>query len=263
MPLRPSVHQLDRHVIILGMQKSTYVIPDTALFLDRNLDKEYPLLIRDLPSEEKPREKLLAKGPEFLTPKELLAVILQVGTVKEELSVMADRLFESYGDQLFNERNPRKLSEEAEIPVVKACTIVALGELGRRAYSRKGEARKIIRNAKDVYEYLKDMRDLPQEQLRALCLNAHNKVILDQVISLGSPNSAATIAREVFRASIDIGAIGLVLAHNHPSGDPTPSAADVDMTGKLIEAGKIIGIRVLDHVIIAKDAFASVNADYS
>lgn len=246
------------------MQKSSYIIPDTAMILDRSLrEGEYPLLLRDLPPEGKPREKLLAQGPEALSSRELLAIVLHVGTVKEDVLEMSERLVRGYGENsILTERDAQKLADEANIPIGKAMQIVALGELGRRTYDKKESGFKTIRNARDVYEYLADMRSLPKEYLRALFLNTHNKVIRDEVVSIGTVNSNIVHPREVFRSGIESNAVAVIIAHNHPSGEAIPSNEDEEITKQLIQAGKILGIRVLDHVIITKDGFASVKADY-
>ncbi len=245
------------------MQKSMYyVIPDTALFLDGS-PQEYPLLLRDLPSEEKPREKLQAQGPEALSVKELLAVVLNTGTTKEDVVEMSNRIIRDYGEKsLLASRDPKRLSEDMGIPLGKAFQIVAVGELGRRYYDKSQSGYTTIRNAKDVYDYLQDMRNLPKEHLRGLYLNTHNRIIRDEVISIGTINSNIIHPREVFKLGVDANAVAVVLAHNHPSGEVTPSDQDIEITKQLVQAGKILGIRVLDHVIITKDAFASVSADY-
>ncbi len=247
------------------MQKSDYIIRDMPMFLDRSSydSQEYPLLIRDLPPEGKPREKLLAQGPEALSARELLAIVLQVGTVKEDILEMSERILRGYGEtNVLTERDANKLATEANIPIGKAMQIVALGELGRRTYDKRESGFKTIRNARDVYEYLVDMRNLPKEYLRALFLNGHNRVIRDEVISIGTVNSNIVHPREVFRSGIESNAVAVILAHNHPSGEAIPSTEDEDITKQLIQAGKILGIRVLDHVIITKEAFTSVKADY-
>ncbi len=246
------------------MQKNSYIIPDTALFLNRSLcGGDYPLLIKDLPPEGKPREKLLAQGPEALSSRELLAIVLQVGTVKEDVIQMSERIIRGYGENnVLTERDAEKLAEEANIPLTKAMQIVALGELGRRTYNKRASGFKTIRNARDVYEYLVDMRTLPKEYLRALFLNAHNRVIRDEIISIGTVNSNIVHPREVFRSGIESNAVAVILAHNHPSGEAISSAEDETVTTQLIHAGKILGIRVLDHVIITKSDFTSVKANY-
>ncbi|MEK7609675.1 MAG: DNA repair protein RadC [Patescibacteria group bacterium] len=244
------------------MQKSMYIIPDTTLILDRS-PREYPLMFRDLPSSEKPREKLLTHGPESLSIAELTTLLLVTGTTKEDVLEMSTRIVREYGEKsVFAECNPEKLSKELNIPIVKACSIVAVGELGRRLYQRSDSGFKTIRNAKDAYDYLVDMRNLPKEHLRGLYLNSHNRVIADEVISIGTVNANVIHAREVFRPAIERNAVAVILAHNHPSGEVTPSAEDIQITRQLVQAGKILGIRVLDHVIITKDAFVSISADY-
>ncbi len=244
------------------MQKSMYIIPDTTLILDRS-PREYPLMFRDLPSDEKPREKLLTSGPESLSIAELTTLLLVTGTTKEDVSEMSARIVREYGEKsIFAERSPDKLSKELDVPIVKACTIVAAGELARRLYERSESGFKTIRNAKDAYDYLVDMRNLPKEHLRGLYLNSHNRIIADEVISIGTVNANVIHAREVFRPAIERNAVAVILAHNHPSGEVTPSDEDINVTKQLVQAGKILGIHVLDHVIITKDAFASVNAEY-
>ena len=239
-----------------------YKIPSTTLFLDRSV-REYPLMLRDLPTEEKPREKLLAQGPEALSVKELTALLLVTGTIKEDVLEMASRIVKDYGEKnIFSERNPERLSKDLNIPLVKSCTIVAAGELYRRFYDQGGYGFTTIRNAEDAFKYLADMRQLPREQLRGLYLNGHNKIIRDEVISIGTVNANIVHAREIFRVAIECNAVAVILAHNHPSGEVTPSKEDIEVTAQLIQAGKIIGIRVLDHLIITKDSFQSVSSNY-
>lgn len=239
-----------------------YVIPDTMFLLDGS-PQEYPLLLRDLPSEEKPREKLQAQGPEALTVKELLAVVLHTGTVKEDVIEMSNRIIRDYGERsILAARDPKRLSEDMDIPIGKAYQIIAVGELGRRYYDKSNSGLVTIRNAKDVYEHLHDMRNLPKEHLRGLYLNTHNRIIRDEVISIGTINSSIIHPREVFKLGLDANAVAVVLAHNHPSGEVAASAQDIEVTKQLVQAGKILGIRVLDHVIITADSYSSVSADY-
>jgi len=240
----------------------TYAIRDNILILDRP-NREYILKVRDLPPEGKPREKLISQGPEALTVRELLTVLLVTGTVKEDVLEMSDRIIRDYGEKsVLAEKNANKLSKDLDIPIVKACAIVACGELGRRFYDKAESGFVTIRSAQDVYAYLQDMRSLPKEHLRGLFLNSHNRIIRDEVISIGTVNSSIIHPREVFRTAIECNAAALVLAHNHPSGEAVPSDEDIQVTEQLIQAGKILGISVLDHVIITKNTFASVSAAY-
>jgi DNA repair protein RadC len=186
-----------------------------------------------------------------------------MGTVKENVVEMSDRLIRDYGEKsILAERSAEKLSQEMDIPIVRACQIVACGELGRRFYDRTESGFVTIRNAKDVYDYLTDMRNLPKEHLRGIYLNSHNRILRDEVISIGTVNSNMIHAREVFRPAIECNAAAVILAHNHPSGEAVPSAEDTSITTDLVQAGKILGIAILDHVIITKNSFVSVNANY-
>lgn len=244
------------------MQKSSYTILDIPFALDR-FQHEYPLMLRDLPPDEKPREKLLANGPDVLNVRELTAILLVTGTIKEDVLEMSNRVVRDYGERsIFSERDAKKLSRDFDIPIVKACQIVAAGELGRRFYSKNDVGFTTIRNAKDVFDYLSDMRNLPKEQMRGLYLNSHSRIIRDEVISIGTVNSNFVHPREVFHPGVESTAAAIVLAHNHPSGEVTPSSEDIEITRQLIQAGKIMGIRILDHVIITKDSYTSVPADY-
>jgi DNA repair protein RadC len=240
----------------------TYAIRPNVRFLDRTY-RDYPITIHDLPSEDKPREKLIGSGSQALSIKELLSVVLVTGTSKENILEMSDRLIRDYGEKsILAETDPEKLSKELDIPIVKACQIVACGELGRRFYDRSSSGLVTIRNAKDVFDYLQDMRNLQKEHLRGIYLNSHNRILRDEVISIGTVNSNIIHAREVFRPAIECNAAAIILAHNHPSGEVAPSKEDSAVTIDLVRAGKILGITILDHVIITKDSFASVSADY-
>ncbi len=221
--------------------------------------KRYTLTIRDLPQEEKPREKLSALGPGALTPSELLAVVLGSGTVKEDVLSMTSRILREYGEKsIFIETNPTKLSKELDIPLTRAYQIVAAGELGRRFFKRSRNGAAVIRTADDVYDYVADMRTLPREHLRGIYLNAHYQVIHDEVISIGTVDANIAHPREIFRPAIAAGAAALILVHNHPSGVLAPSDADIAMTHQVAEAGKVVGIELVDHVIVAEQGFASI-----
>lgn len=246
----------------LSSSPRLYSIQDTDLVLDTQF-REYVLKIHDLPLESRPREKLLKQGPSALSLAELLAVLLNTGTTKEGVLEMAGRVIREYGEKsIVSEHSAEKLSTDMEIPIGKACQIVACGEIGRRIYQKHDIGFTVIRTAKDVYDHLRDMHSLPKEHLRGLYLNSHNRIIHDEVISVGTLNSNIVHPREVFRPAIEYSAVAVVLAHNHPSGVPTPSQADIEVTEQLIQAGKMLGINVLDHVIITKDTFISVGAKY-
>src|ERR1043166_5955861 len=223
---------------------SPYAIKDTALFLDAPVaEKSYPLQVRDLPQEKKPREKFLTYGASMLSSAELLAIILNTGTIKEDVLQMSARVLREYGERaLTGDMNPATLSKELGIPLIKALQIAACAELGKRYFKKGQGASASIRTARDVFEYCKDMRELPKERLRGLYLNGHHKIIHDEIISIGTIDSSVVHPREVFRPAIECSAAAVVLAHNHPSGKLKASDADVAVTTQLVSAGKLIGI---------------------
>lgn len=248
--------------------KTAYKIIESNFLVDDVLpnnisNKQYTLTIKDLPVEEKPREKLLKDGPAALSVQDLMAVLLQTGTKKEDVLTMSSRIIKDYGTHaLAGQTNAERLSKELDIPIAKAMQIVACAELGRRFFEKRISGPQTIRTAKDVYNYLQDMRNLPKEHLRGIYLNTHHKIIHDEVISIGTINTNLVHPREVFKPAIEYGAAAVVLAHNHPSGIVTPSQADIDITTQIIEVGKIIGIPLLDHVVIGNNTFISIDAAY-
>jgi DNA repair protein RadC len=240
-----------------------YKIASGDLLLDAT-PRRYVLKINDLPPEDKPREKLVMQGPESLSSPELLAVLLTTGTRKEDVLTMARRVMKEYGDRsVMMARNPATLADELDIPLFKAAQIVAAAELGRRFFRKNSASAPTVRTARDVFEHVKDMRDHPKEYLRGLYLNMHYKVIHDEVISIGTVDSNLVHPREVFRPALEYAAAAVILVHNHPSCETRASTADITITKQLIEAGRLLGISLIDHVIVTKDDFASVPAEYN
>ncbi len=245
-------------------QQLAYRLTDTELMLDA-ADTAYVLRVRDLPAEEKPREKLVSGGPAALSVAELLAVVWGAGTRKEGVLAMASRALKEYGEKaILNEKDPRRLAAALGLPLVKCCQLVACFELGRRFFDNGRSGRpEFLRTARQVYEYLHDMRRLTKEHLRGLYLDSHFRLVHDEVISIGTVGGSVVHPREVFRPALAAGATAVILAHNHPSGIAKPSEADVAVTRQVVEAGRILGIHVLDHVIITVRGFASVACDYA
>jgi len=215
--------------------------------------------VRDLPNNEKPREKLLKEGVEILSVAELLAIVLGVGTKKEELMAMSTRLIREYGEKgIVYQKNPEAITKDLKIPITKACQIVACFELGRRFYQKKAGVSVSIRNAKQAFVYLKDMGNLKKEQFRGLYLNSHYQLIHEEVISIGTLDSTLVSPREVFHPAIEHSAAAIIVAHNHPSGILKASKNDAEITNKLIEAGKILNIEILDHLLIGPKKYISL-----
>ncbi|QQG52463.1 MAG: DNA repair protein RadC [Candidatus Falkowbacteria bacterium] len=236
----------------------SYKINDRNTIL--NSGRQYKITrVKDLPDEEKPREKMLENGPGALSAAELLAVVLGTDTKKEEVFSMSSRLLREYGEKgIAYQKNPAVIEKDLGIPLVKACQIVACFELGRRFYQKKPGGSITIRTAKQAFEYLKDMGSLNKEQFRGLYLNTHYQLIHDEVISIGTLDAAIVQPREVFRPALEYSAAAMIIAHNHPSGVLKATKADAEITDKLIAAGKILDIEILDHLIIGKNKFNSI-----
>jgi len=219
--------------------------------------------IKTIPVEKRPREKLIQSGPDILTDAELLAIVLNTGIRKknyyEDVLELSRRILKEYGERtIINQKNVEKLMKELGIPQVKACQIIACFELGKRFF-KKDEEEIYIRESKDAYNYLKDkIANIRKEQFRGLYLNSRNKLIHDEIISLGTLTTNLVHPREVFQPAIQHTAVAIVLAHNHPSGDPEPSNDDIKITQQIVKASKIINIEVLDHIIIGKNKYLSL-----
>ncbi|MES2135329.1 MAG: DNA repair protein RadC [Patescibacteria group bacterium] len=239
-----------------------YRMKSGTLTLD-NPERRYILKVRDMPLDEKPRERLLAHGPSALSIQELLAVILSTGTKKEEVMAMATRIMKEYGEKsLMSQKSAKELASNLDIPLGKALQIIATAELGRRFFSKNEHASPTLRTAREVFGYTQDMRTLSKEHLRGIYLNSHYKVIHDEVVSIGTLDSNIIHPRDIFRPALEYSAAALILVHNHPSGIATPSDADVSVTEQIIKAGALLGIDLIDHIIVTKDGFKSVPAHY-
>lgn len=238
--------------------ETNYDLQSNDLLMGEQPD-QYILKVKDLPNEQKPREKMERLGPKNLSLSELIAVLLGVGTKKEEVLSMSQRIIKEYGEKaIANETDPKKLAEALNIPYGKACQIVAGFEFGRRFFATKAGKPVHIRNSQQAYQYLRDMSSSKKEQLRGLYLNSRYEVIHDEVISIGTVTANLIHPREVFQPAIEHGAVAVIIAHNHPSGNPEPTTADIEVTGQLVAAGKLLGLDLLDHLVIANDKFISI-----
>lgn len=236
-----------------------YALSDADLIMGEG-DAHYKITrVRDMSEMDKPREKMLAFGPGNLTHAELVAILLGVGTRKEEVMAMANRIIREYGERaIVNEKDPQRLSDTMDIPISKACQIVASFELGRRAYQSRGGKPLYVRTASQAYEHLKSMGGLQKEQLRGLYLNSRYQVVHEEIISVGSLTANIVHPREVFQPALEYGAVALIVAHNHPSGIVEPTGDDIIATKQLIAAGKVLGIDLLDHLIITDSTYISM-----
>lgn len=218
------------------------------------------MLIRDVPKEERPRERFLQEGARSLSAQELLALLLRTGTKDESVIQLANRLISTFeGLRLLKDASIEEITAIKGIGEAKAIQILASVELGRRVSSLNYNDRYVIRSPQDCANYCMDeMRFLSQEHFVCLYLNTKNQVLHKQTIFIGSLNASIVHPREVFKEAFRRSAASIICLHNHPSGDPAPSREDIEVTKRLAECGKIIGIDLLDHVIIGEQKYVSL-----
>jgi len=217
--------------------------------------------IRDWPASARPRERLQQHGAEHLSDIELLAVIMGRGVKGEPILTIAERLLKEFGNLLaIANASVEELSKIKGIGLAKATQIKAALELGRRADDPKTiKERPVIKTPADVERLLRTkLKDKKKEYFTLIMLDSRNHLIRDADISIGSLNASIVHPREVFKEAISASAAAVIFAHNHPSGDPTPSDDDIKLTRRLMEAGRIVDIDVLDHIIIGDNKCLSL-----
>jgi len=208
--------------------------------------------IKDLPKVERPREKLISKGPENLKDEELLAILLGTGTKRKNVLELARQILRKYSKKRLLNLKYEDLIKIKGIDSAKACTILAAQELTKRALKVGEETLPKIESVKDVISQFSYLRDKKREHLAALYLNARNEMIHKKHLFVGTLDANICHPREIFEHALNHNAASVILVHNHPSGDAEPSKADLEITKRILEAGKIMGIDVLDHIIITK-----------
>ena len=220
--------------------------------------------MRELPEKERPREKMLRLGARGLSDAELLAILLRTGTVEESALSIAQGLLKEYeqpgGVALLAAARPEDLSKYKGIGNVKAITITAAIEFGRRLYARQASGDiTSIRQPEDAANwYLHRLRYVQQEEFHVLLLSTKHQVLASCCVAVGTMDAALVDPRRVFQEALRHQAAALILAHNHPSGDPSPSKEDIALTLRLAEVGKLLELPVLDHVIIGDGRFVSL-----
>lgn len=221
----------------------------------------YKLSIKEMPESERPREKMIFYGPRALSNSELIAILIRTGSREHSALELAKIILSQNenGIRFLANCTIEELSQIKGIGQSKACQILAAVELGNRISKSFLEEKKCIKSPKDVVDiFINDMRFLDKEYFKVIFLNTKNEVITYETISIGSLNSSIVHPREVFNRAIRKSSASLILLHNHPSGNPKPSKEDINITKRLIEAGKIIGIEVLDHIIIGDGTYFSL-----
>jgi DNA repair protein RadC len=233
--------------------------------MERKQEPRYDsMTIHDLPASERPRERLQRLGPEALSAQEVLAVLLGRGISGESVMVTAQRLLSEFGGlKGVAEASLEELSKVRGIGLAKAAQLKAAVELGARTDGRAGGDEKVsLTTPEEVVAAVGGrLRDKKKEYFLALFLDTRNRLIRTAEISVGSLDSSIVHPREVFKEAVAASAASVIFVHNHPSGDTEPSPDDVTLTKRLVEAGEIMGIDVLDHVIIGGREYLSLKRE--
>lgn len=212
--------------------------------------------LKDIPCLERPRQKLLRYGPDKLSHVELLALLLGTGTKAVNVLELSRRIFKKFPEKTLVQVRPEELMSTHGIGVAKACEIMACVELGKRLL--KDKKTHLYLSPRDVWEALRDIRGHRKEHFVIFYLDTNQQEIAQETISVGTLNSNIVHPREVFEPAVKHLAAQVILAHNHPSGNTEPSIEDIEVTRRLVEAGNILGIDVIDHVIVTKRGFLSL-----
>jgi DNA repair protein RadC len=224
------------------------------------IDLQPKMMIRDVHIADRPRERLIRQGADSLSNQELIAILLRTGTRQESVLVLANRILSSFDKiQDLKDATIEEMMQVKGVGQAKAVQLLAAAELGKRLYRKHSEGRYTIKSPEDAAAYLMtDMSSLNQEHFVVLFLNVKNEILHKQTIFIGSLSSSIVHPREIFREAVKRSAASIIVAHNHPSGNPSPSPEDIEVTKRLIEAGSIMGIELLDHVIIGDHKFLSL-----
>jgi DNA repair protein RadC len=216
--------------------------------------------IMDLPENERPQERMIRYGPESLSNSELLALVLRTGTAEENIISLCSRILtEANGLNGLLNYSLEEFVQLKGIKNAKAAQLLALAEISRRFKSYKSGDNYKITQPKDGAEFvMESMRHLKQEVLKVLMLSTKNTIVHMKDISMGSLNSSIVHPREVFAEAVRKSCASIIVCHNHPSGDPSPSSEDINITHRLKECGKILGIELLDHIIIGNGIYVSL-----
>lgn len=227
--------------------------------LNEALAEYYPT-IKELPEGERPRERLEHYGPASLSTAELMAIILRIGSRDENVIMLAQRLLTCYGGLSgLAAASFEELAGIKGVGRVKAIELKAAFELGKRLLVAAPHERPMVKSPADAANLLlMEMGPLEQEHLRTVILDTKNHVLKVHTVYIGSLNTAMVRVGELFREAIRLNAAAVIVAHNHPSGDPTPSPEDVRVTHQMVEAGKLLSIDVLDHLVIGQQRWVSL-----
>jgi len=224
------------------------------------MKEEKKSTVKDLPLDDRPREKLLLRGSQSLSDAELIAILLRTGKKGKSVLEIGREIIKSEGNlAMLATRTVDSLQKVDGIGKDKAATLAAAFELSRRILSQsKWFSNRKISSPQDIAQiFIPILRDEIKEKFIVVCLNSANRVIKYETISVGNLNSSVVHPREIFKVAIDNSSASIILIHNHPSGNPEPSNEDIRLTKKIVESGKILDIPVFDHLIIAGETYTS------
>jgi DNA repair protein RadC len=213
--------------------------------------------LKDTPKFDRPREKMEKYGPGKLSDVELLAILLRTGTKDLNVLKLSQKILQKFENEKIINITVDELKTIHGLGTAKACEIIACFELGKRMLKNKKSS--ILLSPKDVWERMEDIRGSKKEHFVVFYLDSRNQEIQREIISVGTLNESLVHPREVFEGAIKNNASSIIIAHNHPSEDLEPSQADIEITKKLVYAGKILDIKIIDHVIITKSSFSNFN----
>jgi len=216
--------------------------------------------LREWPEEERPRERMMQLGAKALSNAELLAILMRTGSRRESAVHLGQRILRECGGlRGLAGKSWQELTQISGVGPAKALELVAALELGKRVARAQMPDAPAIHSPRDAAELLmEELRHLKEEHFVVLFLNTKNRVIGKRTLSIGSLNASVVHPREVFRAAIQHSSASILCAHNHPSGDPAPSPEDIQLTRRLAEAGRLVGIELLDHIVIGDNRFVSL-----
>jgi DNA repair protein RadC len=224
------------------------------------MKEEKKLTVKDLPPDDRPREKLLLRGAQNLSDAELVAILLRIGKKGKSVLEIARDIIKADGNlAMVATRTVGSLKKIDGIGNDKAATLAAAFEISRRILSKtKWFSQQKITSPQDIADiFIPMLRDEVKEKFIVVCINSANRIIKQEVISVGNLNSSVIHPREIFKVAIDNSSASIILIHNHPSGNPEPSNEDIQITKKIVESGKILDIPVFDHLIIAGETYTS------
>jgi|SRR3989344_3938220 len=215
--------------------------------------------LTDFPLSERPRERLINNNPGFLSNAELLAIILSTGKQGENVLDVSRNLLSKFPLNRFSNVSVNELTGHSGIGKAKACKILAAVELGKRSVSFQSRPNPVINSAEDIVKIVKtELSNLRQEHFMVFYIDSRKKLIKKETLFIGTLDSNIIHPREIFSKALSESASAMIFAHNHPSGDPSPSDADIEATLDLAKAGNLLGIEILDHIILGQNRFTSL-----